>query len=131
MIFAYAIETHHSLHYALVLLFYNLGLAANILMAAHIASQSKISGISSIAHYLKLRCVPVGIRWFLCICLFLIVWGNPSVLDIERFMPNFSAHLGIAGGLGFLSDALWDKVLAIVLPGLQKELPPIPDANAE
>lgn len=120
------IEAHPVLHYLAILAVYNVGLAVNVLAAAYVASQSKINSIEGIGQYFKLRWVPVSIRWFLCLCLFLVVWGNPSVLDLERYMPNFPAHLGVSGMLGWLSDSVWDKVLAVILPGIQKELPVVP-----
>jgi hypothetical protein len=33
----------------------------------------------------------------------------------------------MCGLLGWASDSILDKVLTIVLPGVQKELPPVPD----
>lgn len=120
------IEHHHTLHYILILLFYNLGQLFSILIAAYIVSQSSVNNINNISHYFKARFLPVMARWFLCTCLFLFVWGNPAVLDIERFMPNFAAHLGVSGILGWFSDSLWDKVLAAVFPGMQKGLPKVP-----
>lgn len=124
-----SLENHPALHYALVMVFYNIGLLINVLAAAHLSTHSSLTGTSSILDYCKLRWVPLTARWFICLCMFLIVWGNPSVLNLERFMPNFGAHLGVAGGLGWLSDSVWDKVLAIVFPGIQKELPAVPDAS--
>jgi hypothetical protein len=122
------LEHHPVLHYLMEFLFYSTGVAINILAGAHIASQSKLNGLHSIKDYLVLRWVPICARYFVCICLFFILWENPHVLTLERFMPNFSAHLGVAGSLGWLSDSVWDKTMAILLPGLQKELPAVPDA---
>ncbi len=120
------LETHPALHYVVVLLFYNIGQAFNVLAGAYIASKSSLNSIKTIWQFFSIRLVPVGIRWFLCNCLFFIVWENPSLLNIERFMPNLAAHVGIAGLLGWASDSIWDKVLAMILPGIQKELPVIP-----
>ena len=120
------LEAHPALHYEVVLVFYHIGLLMNVLAGAHLATRSQLNAVASVKQYFALRWIPIGIRWFACLCMFLILWENNSVINLERFMPNLAAHLGVAGGLGFTSDALWDKVLAIVLPGVQKELPPIP-----
>lgn len=121
------LEAHPALHYSFILAFYNLGLAINVLAAAYLAAQSQLNNIQGIAHYFQVRWVPVGIRWILCIFLFLVAWGNPSVIPLERFMPNFAAHLGVAGMLGWASDSVFDKVLAIVMPGIQHALPAVPN----
>lgn len=120
------IENHPVLHYAVVLVFYNIGQAFNVLAGAYIATKSSLNSIKTIWQFFSVRWVPVGIRWFLCLCLFFIVWENPSLLNLERFMPNLATHIGVAGLLGWVSDSVWDKVLGILLPGIQKELPAIP-----
>ena len=119
------IETHPALHYVMMLIFYNVGISMNVLMAAWIVAQSKINSIQGMKQYFAVRWPPILIRWVICIFLFLMVWENPSVMNLEKFMPNLAAHLGMAGAVGFVSDAVWDKVLAIVLPGIQKELPAV------
>jgi len=43
-------------------------------------------------------------------------------------MPNLAAHIGVAGALGYLSDAVWDRLLGIIAPGIHKTLPAVPDA---
>lgn len=123
------IESHPAMHYACILLFYNVGLALNVLAAAYITMTSHLNSVRSIKSYFALRWIPVTIRWVLCIFMFLILWANPSIVPLEKFMPNLSAHMGAAGVLGWFSDTLWDKVLAVVLPGIQKELPPITDGT--
>ena len=120
------IEAHPAIHYWMMLLFYNVGISMNVLMAAWIVAQSKINSIQGMKQYFAVRWPPILIRWVICIFLFLMVWENPSVMNLERFMTSLSIHLGVAGVLGFVSDAAWDKLLAIILPGIQKELPAIP-----
>lgn len=123
------IEAHPALHYEFVLATYIVGLAINVLAAAYIASQSKLNNVESIAHYFKLRWVPVSIRAVLCIFLFLIVWENPAVIKLETYMPNFAAHLGVSGMLGWASDSIFDKVLAVVFPGIQHAMPAVPNES--
>ena len=123
-------EAHPVMHYLLEFLFYTLGVAINILLGAHIAARSKLNGLRSIGDYLTLRWVPICARYFVCMCLFFIVWGNPHVLNLERIMsPSFLSHVGVAGSLGWLSDSVWDKLVNVLFPGLQKEMPPIPNAD--
>jgi hypothetical protein len=120
------LENHPILHYVVVLMFYNIGQAFNVLAGAYIASRSSLNSIRTIWQFFVVRWVPIGIRWFLCLCLFFVVWGNPKLLNLEQYMPTFPIHLGVAGMLGWVSDSVWDKVLALLLPGIQKELPAIP-----
>lgn len=117
------------MHYVVVFLFYNVGLLINVLGQAFATMLSKMNGISSVKSYFALRWIPVAARWFICTCMFLVIWENPAILNIEKYMPTFAAHVGIAGTLGFLSDVLWDRVLGIVAPGIHKSLPPIPPAG--
>src|SRR5215475_2458294 len=97
------IEAHPALHYILILLFYNIGLLMNVFTAAHLSTASKNNAVSTIRAYFAYRWVPLTVRWVVCIFIFLIGWENPS-LNLERFMPNFPSHLGVAGFLGFASD---------------------------
>lgn len=123
------LESHPAMHYVVVFLFYNVGLLINVLGQAFATMLSKMNGISSIKAYFALRWIPVAARWFICTCMFLVIWENPAILNIEKYMPTFAAHVGIAGTLGFLSDVVWDRVLGIVAPGIHKSLPPIPSAG--
>ncbi len=125
------IENHPALHYVVILLFYNSGQALNVLAQAYLASRSSLNSIKSITDFFKFRWVPIGIRWFVCLCLFLVVWENPAVLNIEKFMPNFASHLGVSGMLGWASDSIFDKVMAVIFPGIQKELPAVPGPEAK
>jgi len=124
------LESHPALHYALILLSYNLGQFSVILGTAYISSKSTFNSIKSIRQYFIVRWVPLLIRWLAAMATFLVVWGNPAVLNLERFMPNFSAHLGVAWFIGLGWDQILDKLLAIILPGVQKELPAIPNGGA-
>ena len=124
------LESHPVMHWLVVFVFYNIGLLINVLGGAFASMLSKVNGIHTVTTYLRLRWIPLASRWFLCVCMFLIVWENPSLnLGLEKIMPNFPAHIGVGGALGFLSDAFWDRLLAIVAPGIHKSLPPVPDAS--
>ena len=125
-----SLESHPTMHWLVVFVFYNAGLLVNVLGGAFATMQSKLNGIKSVGAYLKLRWIPLAMRWFICVCMFLFLWENPSVLNIERFMPTFGAHIAVAGIVGFLSDAVWDRVLGIVAPGIHKSLPAVPSADA-
>lgn len=120
------LEQHPALHYIAMLAVYNVGQFSGILAAAYLASKSTLNSVASIRQYFGIRWIPVGIRWLACFATFLIAWENPSVINLERFMPNIAAHMGVAWFLGFASDQIFDKILAIVLPGIQKELPAVP-----
>jgi len=123
------IEAHPVLHYLLILLSYNLGQFSVVLGTAYISSKSTLNSFGSVRNYFDARRVPIFIRWLTAMATFLVVWGNPSVLNLERFMPNFGAHLGVAWFIGVGWDQILDKILAIVLPGVQKELPAVPPAE--
>lgn len=126
MLYLASLESHPALHYAVVLLFYNVGQGAAFLASAYIATKSQLNSIRSIRQYFSVRWVPVLIRWLACLAAFLFAWGNPSVLNLERWMPNLSAHLGVAWLLGFCMDQLFDKIIGIIFPGITKELPVVP-----
>ena len=123
------IESHHALHFTLILICYAIGQASGILAAGYLASKSTLNSIKSIRHYFSVRWIPVFLRSLMGLFAFFVVWDNPSVFPLERFMPNFLAHIGVAGFLGFASDQMFDKVLAVLFPGLQRELPPIPPGD--
>lgn len=118
-------EHHKMLHNVLILLCYNLGQFAGVLAVGYVATKSMLNSIESLRQYFKLRWVPIFVRWIACLFTFFIVWDNASVIDLEKYLPNALAHFGAAGFLGFASDQIFDKVLAIILPGIQKELPPL------
>jgi len=118
------LEAHPALHYAVVLLFYNVGMAMNVLSAAHLSINSQNNAVKTLKSYFSLRWPPLVVRWTVCTFVFLIGWENPT-LNLERFMPTFTIHMGVAGFLGFASDEFTSKVLAVL--GFQKELPAVPD----
>lgn len=126
------LESHPLMHWVVVFVFYNCGLLVNVLGAAFATMLSKMNGIRTVSAYLKLRWIPLAMRWFISVCMFFIVWENPALLgnQIEKIMPNFLAHIGVSGLLGFTSDAVFDRVLGILAPGIHKTLPPVPDAAA-
>lgn len=115
------------MRYALLLTFYMIGQFLLVLTTAFIASKSKLNDVRGLADYFALRWPPLALRWFISICLFLLVWNNPKVMDLDNWMPNFQTHLGLSGIFGWVSDSVLDKVLAIVFPGLNRELPAIPE----
>jgi hypothetical protein len=117
------LEGHPALHYALVLMAYYIGLLMNVLSAAHLSISSNNNGVSTIRQYFSLRWPPLMVRWAVCTFVFLIGWGNPAI-NLERFMPTFTMHVGVAGMLGFASDEFTSKVLALL--GIQKDLPAVP-----
>ena len=124
-----ALERHPALHWLVEFVFYNVGLLANVLGGAFASMLSKVNGIHTVGTYFRLRWIPLTVRWVICIFMFLILWENPSLnLGLERIMPNLAAHMGVAGAVGFLSDTFWDRLLAIIAPGIHKTLPPVPDA---
>lgn len=119
------LEAHPAQHYLLMLFFYHVGLAANMLTSAYLAQRSSLNGVMTIKQYFSLRWIPIGVRWFACLCMFLVIWENSSIVNLEKFLTSIPTHMGVAGGLGVVSDVMWDKFLAIFLPGIQKELPPL------
>jgi len=122
----FQLETHPALHYALELACYHVGLLANVLAGAHIATHSKINALKTIGQYFELRAIPLFVRWIACLAVFLIAWENPKVLNIDRFFTSLPQHLGMALSTGFLSDAFFNQVIGVIFPGVQKELPAIP-----
>ena len=122
------LESHPAMHYIMVLIFYHLGLLVNVLAGARIATQSNLNALKTIRQYFVLRAVPLFIRYVLCLGLFLFVWENPSIpLNLERFMPNLPAHLGVGIFLGWGCDAIFDKIVGLF--GIQQEMPPLPPAD--
>jgi hypothetical protein len=121
------IENNPVLHYLMILAFYMLGQFFLVICTAYLAVKSTMpNGVFSLKHYFVQRWPPLALRWFVSLCLFFLVWNNSRVMDLERFMPTFPAHMGAAGLLGWLSDSVLDKVLAVVFPGINKTLPAIP-----
>jgi len=123
------LETHPTLHIAFVLVSYLSGQAAGTLGAAYASSKSSLNSIASIKQWFQTRWIPVFIRTLMSLFMFFVVWENPGIINLERFMPSFLAHVGVAGFIGFASDQLVDKVLVILFPGVQRELPVVPGDN--
>jgi hypothetical protein len=101
---------------------YFLAQALHLLLGAHLSIHSKLNSVGSYREYFSLRIVPILCRVFLTTLVFLEVWYNQSVLDLSRFTPTIQTQVAMAGILGWFSDSLFDKFLALI-PGLQKELP--------
>lgn len=125
------LETHPVFHYILELLFYNIGLLMNVLIAAHLATSAKTNTVKTIREFFALRWIPLAVRWTICIFLFLVVWENPrlgvNALFEKIADSNSLVHLGASGFFGFACDEIFSKFLALI--GMQKELPAVPDAN--
>jgi len=119
-------EAHPALHTLFVFICYILGQWAGILGAAYASSKSTLNSITSIKQWFAVRWIPVGIRSLMSLFAFFVIWENPSLFSLEKFMPNLAAHMGVSGFIGFASDQLVDKVLVILFPGVQKDLPVIP-----
>jgi len=119
------LESHPLLHTAFVLICYLSGQSAGVLGAAYASSKSSLNSIASIKQWFSVRWIPVGIRALMSLFAFFVVWENPAFFNLEKFMPNLAAHMGVAGFIGFASDQLVDKVLVILFPNVQKELPVI------
>lgn len=109
--------------------FYIAGQALHLLLGAHLSIQSKLNSVTSYSEYLRIRWVPITCRLFLTTLAFVIVWDNPAVMDLARFMPTVAARIAAAGILGWFSDSVFDKLLGL-LPLTNKELPSI-DAPSE
>ena len=119
------LEAHPAYHYAVVMLAYYIGLLMNVFVAAHLSVSSNNNTVESVKQYFRLRWLALVVRWAVCTFIFLIGWENPAI-NLERFMPTFAAHIGVAGLLGFASDEFTSKVLALL--GIQKDLPAVPQA---
>jgi hypothetical protein len=104
---------------------YAVGVFLHILLVANLAVRSKCGGTHTIKEYLTWRWVPISCRIFLSILAFVLVWNNPALIDIDRFMSTASSQMAIAGILGWFSDSVLDKVIGMI-PALQKDLPIIP-----
>ncbi len=104
---------------------YAVGTFLHILLVANQAVRSKCGGTETIKEYLAWRWVPISCRIFLSMLAFVLVWNNPALIDIDRFMSTTSSQIAIAGILGWFSDSVLDKVVGMI-PALQKDLPMIP-----
>lgn len=114
------------MHYFGLLAFYMLAQFLLAISVAYIASKSKLNGISDLVSYFKLRWPPLALRWLISLSLFMLVWNNPHVLNLDAWVPTYPMQLGLCGIFGWVSDSVLDKVLALIFPGVNRELPPIP-----
>lgn len=107
--------------------FYVVGQVLHLLTTASLAVQSKLNGLDSVGSYLKLRWIPLTGRMFLATLGFMFIWDNPSLVDIDQYLKTLYAQIAVAGALGWFSDSLLDKFVALLsrfVPVLQRELPP-------
>jgi hypothetical protein len=105
---------------------YFLAQALHLLLGAHLSIHSKLNAVASYYQYFSLRIVPITCRVFLTSLVFVVVWYNQSLLDLSRFTPTVATQIAMAGILGWFSDSVLDKFLALI-PGIQKDLPPAID----
>lgn len=104
---------------------YVIGQFLHIISTAYYAIISHKNATDSFGKYLAVRWVPIVSRLFLTTATFVLAWNNPSILDLERFMPNVASKIAMACILGWFSDSLFDKVISLV-PMLRGELPSVP-----
>jgi hypothetical protein len=104
---------------------YMTGQVLHVLLAANLVLKSKLNAVSSLAGYFALRWIPLLCRFFLTTLAFVLVWNNPSLVNIDHLMPTASTQIAMAGILGWFSDSVFDKFISMV-PWLQKELPAVP-----
>jgi len=105
---------------------YFVGQSLNILLAANLVIKSKLNAVDSLATYFQLRWIPLLCRLFLTTLMFIVIWNNPALTNIERLMPTMATQVAMAGILGWFSDSVFDKFISMV-PWLQKELPAVPN----
>jgi len=113
--------------YIFLLLSYMTGQVLLVICTAFLASKSKLNGLARLRDYFLLRWPPLVLRWFLSLCTFALVWNNPKVLNLDAWVPTFPMQMGLSGIFGWVSDSILDKILAIIFPGIQKEIPPVPE----
>jgi hypothetical protein len=105
-----------------VWLLYFIGQALHVLLTAHLTIRSTLNALTSYEEYFRLRWMPLVCRIFLTTLAFMIIWANPRLFGLERLMPTLATQAAMAGILGWFSDSLFDKLVAMI-PGLQRELP--------
>lgn len=116
--------------YVALLCSYMTGQLLLVICTAYLASKSTLNGLSKLRDYFALRWPPLALRWFISLCLFLLVWGNPKVMNLDSWVPTFPMQMGLSGIFGWVSDSVLDKVIALIFPGVNKELPPVPPPEA-
>jgi hypothetical protein len=105
---------------------YLVGQALHVLLGANLVIKSKLNAVTSLGGYFALRWIPLLCRFFLNTLIFVVVWNNPVLVNIEHLMPTVSTQIAMAGILGWFSDSVFDKFISMV-PWLQKELPAVPN----
>jgi len=122
------LDDHPALAYLLLLGSYMTGQVLLVICTAFIASKSRLNGLQSWIDYFKLRWPPLALRWFISLCLFMLVWQNPKVINLDAWVPTFAMQMGLCGIFGWVSDSVLDKVLVLIFPGIAvRELPPVPE----
>ena len=112
--------------YLTIWLLYLIGQALHVLLAANLVIKSKLNAVNSLGGYFSLRWIPLLCRFFLNTLIFVVIWNNPALVNIEHLMPTMSTQIAMAGILGWFSDSVFDKFISMV-PWLQKELPAVPN----
>jgi hypothetical protein len=113
----------------LVWLLYFFGQLLHILSSAYLAIRSNKNNVQTLIEYLKSRVIPLVSRLFLSTLAFIIVWDNPKLnIEFSQYITNGLTQAAMAGILGWFSDSLFDKVVALI-PWLGKELPVIHDGQ--
>lgn len=112
--------------YLAIWVIYFIGQALHVLLAANLVIKSKLNAVGSLAGYFELRWIPLLCRLFLNTLIFVVIWNNPALVNIEHLMPTVSTQIAMAGILGWFSDSVFDKFISMV-PWLQKELPAVPN----
>ena len=113
------------MHYAGLMFCYMLAQFLLAVSVAFIASKSKLNSFSSLKDYFAARWPPLVLRWVISLALFMTVWGNPKVLNLDAWVPTYLNQMGLCTLFGWASDSILDKVLTMIF-GVQKELPPVP-----
>ena len=114
------------MHYFGLLAFYMLAQFLLAISVAYISSKSQLNSFRNLRDYFATRWPPLALRWLLSLSLFMLVWNNPHVMNLDAWVPTYAMQMGLCGIFGWVSDSVLDKVIALIFPGVHKELPPIP-----
>lgn len=106
--------------------FYITGQGLHLLSGAYLSIHSNLNSVTTYKSYFCYRWVPVSLRVFLALCAFMIIWDNPDIMDLSKFIHSPAKQWAAAGILGVFSDSVLDKVLA-AFPLTKRDLPAIDD----